>query len=249
MKVAIIPPSSYIGKWDISDIHLILAHKLKEDKKYYEGYKKVKGYKIVDNGAFEGRTTSFGEVVKLAEELGANEVQLPDYMYDYKRTYKEATKALEKYSDIKFKIQFVIQGKNFEEFKKAVDFAMNNNFVLGIPFLPSKKVFKKEFAPREPLLAWIAKEYGEDSLKNVHLLGCNDVFEFHSYLYQRCRSMDTTFPIKLGIFKKKLPTLEDVSRPENYFDINNLSKEQIDYIIHNVTYIKQVIKNAETYVL
>jgi len=244
MKVIVIPPIAFINKFNISDMHLLLAHLLKQNEEYFRKYKEVKGYKIIDNGAFEGQLMNFDEVVKLAEQVDANEVQLPDYLFDFEKTIKEAKESLEK-NDVRdrFKVQFVVQGSSREELEKGVQFAIDNNLVIGIPHEPCQMVYRRDFAPREPLLAWIAKEYGEEMLKNVHLLGCHDMFEFYSIYYQKCRSMDTTLPIKLGIHRITLPSIEDVKRPANYFTVNHLDGNQVDSILRNLRYIKSIVEN------
>jgi len=244
MKVIVLPPIAFINKFNISDMHLLLAHILQQNDEYFKKYKEVDGYKIVDNGAFEGKLMKFRDVVRLAEAVGAHEVQLPDYLFDFEKTFKEAQDALVR-NDVrdKFRVHFVVQGSSKEELERGVQFAIDNDLVIGIPHEPCQMVYRRDFIPREPLLVWIEKEYGEEMLKNVHLLGCHDMFEFYSTYYQRCRSMDTTLPIKLGIHRITLPSLEDVKRPTDYFTINHLDGNQMDCILRNLRYIKSIVEN------
>lgn len=244
MDVIVLSPTKFLDVFKISDKHLLLAWLVKENKEYREHYAKLNEYKILDNGAFEGRLCDFNELVKLAESINANEIQLPDYLYDFERTLNEAKKVKDLTTSLPFNIHFVVQGKKKEELYKAVDFAVSNEWVVGIPHEPCQLAFRRDFIPREPLIDYIENEYGKEYLKKVHLLGCHDFLEFFSLLYQRCRSMDTTLPVKLGIQRIRLPTLHDVKRPPNYFDIDRLDGEQMDCILFNLRYIQSVLINS-----
>jgi hypothetical protein len=244
MKVIVLSPVKFVEKFSISDMYLVLSWLLKENEEYRDLYiNKIVGYKILDNGAFEGRLSPFEENVTLARQINAQEVQLPDYLFDFKKTLQEAKAVIGKGLPPDLEVQFVVQGLTFEELTRAVDFAVKNNFIIGIPHEPCQIVFKRNFIPREPLIAWIEENYGKSILRRIHLLGCHDMFEFYSLYYQKCRSMDTTLPVKLGLKRITLPSIRDVKRPSDYFQISRIDGTQMDCILRNLEFIRSIVED------
>ena len=97
MKIALIPPIPELGKYETEGIHLMLAHLLsdKDYVKYYAEMHKRGEYLILDNSAHEfGKGNPIEDLFDLCMEVGADEVVVPDVLFDRRGTIQGAKKTL-----------------------------------------------------------------------------------------------------------------------------------------------------------
>lgn len=98
MKIALIPPVEHLEEFTgRSDFHLVLSHLLSYAP-YYKFYRTRRlsgGYIVLDNGAHENkRGMEMRDLLALAGALRANEIVLPDTLFDARATVEGAERAL-----------------------------------------------------------------------------------------------------------------------------------------------------------
>jgi hypothetical protein len=181
MEVATIVPVPYLNLVENYTYHLALTHILKQSKKYSDFYKKQseKGaYVIVDNGAAEGACEPIETILEYAENIDANEIVLPDHIYDQQSTLHASHEALNYVlkhipsSGCK-KIMVVPQGKNFKEWCDCASIMASWGVdVIGISKFCTPKYGKKSrLKLTEFLHNQVIPEYPHIK---IHLLGCWD---------------------------------------------------------------------------
>jgi hypothetical protein len=96
VKIALIPPTPELPAFPSTGIHLLLSH-LFEDERYvsfYQDCHKKGDYVILDNSAHEqGSGESLLPLLQKATLVGADEVVIPDVLFDATGTYKSAEMA------------------------------------------------------------------------------------------------------------------------------------------------------------
>lgn len=120
IKVAHIVPVVY-PKID-TDYHMLLTH-LCNDNRYVQGYHNIKGYKILDNSAYElGESPSVDTILSAAINVLPDEIVLPDVMGDAVGTVTRVIDSLTKLyrplpvgKKLPFKVMAVPQGKTLAE--------------------------------------------------------------------------------------------------------------------------------------
>lgn len=99
MRIALIPPIPHLSDVQETGFHLVLSHLLRDEKyaTFYRERRDRGDYLILDNGAHElGASRDHVELLKNAEMLGAQEIVLPDVLFDRRGTI-ERTKRMFKY--------------------------------------------------------------------------------------------------------------------------------------------------------
>lgn len=117
MKVANILPTSYMSLTIGRDYNMLLTH-LTEDPTYVDNALKLRGYKILDNSAYElGESLNTKTLIKAAKAVKADEVILPDVLKDGKRTLIRTMDSIEEIAAALsgVKLMAVPQGKDIEE--------------------------------------------------------------------------------------------------------------------------------------
>ncbi len=98
MKTALIPPVPLLDKYGNGDLHLLLSHLVDEFPAYREHYTKRReagDYLILDNSAHEhGRGNSMEALLKQASLLRAQEVVVPDVLFDRRATVSSAQNSI-----------------------------------------------------------------------------------------------------------------------------------------------------------
>jgi len=122
MKLATIAPVYDLDLCkSTSDLYLILSWLCKENKQYKHYWTNTHtGYKILDNGANEGKLSDDLDILNLADDIYADEIVAPDAYLDAEATLSKTETFLGKYyeSRIKgnFKVMAVAQGKSQQQF-------------------------------------------------------------------------------------------------------------------------------------
>jgi hypothetical protein len=205
MKIAHLIPTHWCWNYDLGDYRFALAHWIKVDKTSYTApMKKGNSYMIMDNGAFEGELLTDDELLKAAEQIGADEIVLPDVPGDPKATLSASYKAYKKFR--KYRTMFVPHGQSLEEWIECVD-----AWVSKINEAPSTSQPDYHTIGISPLRyldggykhtkEMIVHVIGLDM--PIHLLGLADMSYFTSELLPNLtewdiRGIDTSYAFALG---------------------------------------------------
>lgn len=195
LQVAAIAP---IGVPIRGNFALALAQNL-DAEFMVDKWRNYKGYKILDNGAFElGKSISLSKLVKLANRINADELVLPDVFQDSEKTIKATYDALDylegKYPDRPFKLMAVPQGKTFEEWYECFKQFMADP---RIDVIAVNRDSSRFFGKRYSVLKEIADDIKIDKAgKEIHLLGMGDnlsEIEYVNVEFPWVRSVDSSF--------------------------------------------------------
>lgn len=173
MKVATILPVSLLNLTCMDDYHMCLAHLVQPSQSIYgDFYRKIGAdkdkYLILDNGVIEGDKRPIEEIVKKALWLRADEIILPDVLFDADRTLDEGLKALHYVKDnFPLKVMAVPQGKTLQEWLECAMYMLAWDIdCLGIP----KSLIS--IGGRDARLE-VLKDLGKRTRGlDIHLLGC-----------------------------------------------------------------------------
>jgi len=195
---------------------------------FYKAERDPLRYVILDSGVFEDPSNppSCVKQLNLATELDADEVVPVDEINCYTKTIKNMEEFLSLSSSFPFRIQGVVQGSSLIEWLRCFwEFHDNPRVdVIGLTYfeVPQdlKSVGMTNFdvpdaaeQARLVLLNLIAGgigvrdtaygpvlDYRGPISKPIHLLGCRHARALRYYLqYPMVRSIDTSFPVQLGI--------------------------------------------------
>ena len=234
MRAALIPPKGYFHTALRSDYHLALAQI--RDPEYTALYanRKSSHYLILDNGAAEGEPVRDSTLVARAEQLGADEIVVPDVMGDASATVERARQFLEIKDDLRrYKLMGVVQsqGSLGEVIRCIQAFDEMPITTLGIP----RHLVDKDKYFRYNVLNYL-RGFNYDKRFEVHLLGTNPkwpaeictIADIHPWV----RGVDTSLPYNYAIAGKRLdgknvPSGSEIRRPEAYFD----KKQDIEFAI------------------
>jgi len=177
MKAFHVLPLNYIHL--VEDNLFILPQFLTEET-YVEFARNFKGFKMLDNGAHEGRTASIDELLDIAEELKVNRLVIPDERFDEAKTLHMA----EEFMDVlsfeerkKYELVAVPQGETFTQFIHCYkELVSMDPDIIGIC-----KDFGRleDFNLIECIRPWLIQHFFNE--KPVHLLGTCTLRELSRY--------------------------------------------------------------------
>lgn len=188
MYIINIVPAQNVEAMQNTKMMMFLTHLCLKYPEYKAFAKRYKGFKILDNSLIElGAAMNFGTVLRVAKEIGANEVVLPDVFQDTDATLAAVSKALDKFEKPEgMQYMAVVHGRTKADVARCMETyeQIPEIDTLGIPKVLSK-TFPRGRATFESLWA--------DSTKNVHLLGLWYSFNELEYYEDkdRIRSMDS----------------------------------------------------------
>ena len=216
VKISFELPVAYLEDFP-SENHYIIAPWVISSKRYHDFYKAAKGYKILDNGAFEGAPMEFQDLMKIARDLRVDVVVLPDYLRDYERTWKALIQIghISKIVQHQFKWMIVPQASS-----AAWHIAYNSLIGLAEKLFPAEQlvVGMPVWLDREPgisrrkLFDWMTNANMWRFNLPHHYLGISSLFEF-DILSNHFESADTSHPIKMGF---NLDTIDDFTISRRY---------------------------------
>lgn len=219
---------------ELNDYDFILFHLYKNNNVYKEYYKQNKSnnrFTILDNSAYEfyvkGEELDVESYVDTICELNPNLYILPDVLMDKEKTLNGVFKFLKEYKDkIESKTDSkplaVVQGNSEEEFMECLlQYRDNGISNIAIPFHNS---FFLDIKPDEYILNDFGSEFGKINkdhkyamgriqwvIKNKYILNLFDHVHFlgshcplEKVYYKDYQSMDTGYPVKLGMVGEKL---------------------------------------------
>lgn len=132
MKIGLIPPIPELRTFPSTGIHLLLSHLLEDDRylDYYKERREEGDYLILDNSAHEfGKGNSIEDLLKQATALRAQEIVIPDILFDAHGTVEAGRAAFrfiarnEKVYDKagRPRLMLVPQGSNRTEWVKCLN--------------------------------------------------------------------------------------------------------------------------------
>lgn len=233
MRVAFITPTSLLHLTEHTGYHLALPQPMRQHSRYYNFYRSTYGFKILDNGVAEGLPVDASSLISLANLIGANEIVIPDALYDSLSTihmvdeFEEFAKA-----NPRFSYMGVVQGKDNLEALRCMDTMADRDYVdtIGLPKCLSE--WDVEARPK------LAQQAMSITNKPIHCLGSapSAIMEV-SMLAEvpNVRGIDTSLPIFAGMwgFDIKRDNVEGAFRPDNYFDMTIVDEEELSVIKRN----------------
>lgn len=237
-----------------NDYQYILPYFWDRYPQYKEFMKNYNGFKILDNGLFEGEVPTIQELRNLINEVEPNIFITVDEWNDSMITLKNAKYWMGlKNSGVlpeKTELMVVLQGKSFSEmellYRQCVDlgythFAFNHSSIAYINEINDLVKGRKSL---------ITKLFMNNIIKPnhyIHLLGATDVREFsfyEEYFPSKINSVDTSSPIIKGI-EREIYTddnyhIKSSNKMEVYFD-KELDLDQEFCILENIKQFKKII--------
>ena len=205
VKVAIIAPIHHLSFSQRGDMHFIVtAHlEFEEARKFFESETK---YKMLDNGSYEfGIPLEGEELIELAKSIKADEIVVPDYFMDRKRTLRAAAEFLDRFGSEKFSFCIVPQATCPEEFIYAFKQIMNDRRFGAARVIAFPIWLQKRFRCRPIVVSYLLRRGIMDMSRHYHLLGLDGIGELFAYPQGLIRSVDTSLPFSLT-YNKVLET-------------------------------------------
>jgi hypothetical protein len=209
MKVAVICPNVRVLETIHVSMHFVVASKI-QSPQWYRQRSAFGDFIILDNGAPEGELVSSTVLLEIANTIRADEIILPDVLYDSETTImmstqKDLLKAIPEH-----KRMVVPQGANWDEWRHCLTELHRRcrPATIGIPKWQQRLPDGRAYAID------LIKGHREWSRCNVHLLGLArpPAIEFAQLNYPTVRSVDTALPIALAQHQRTLgPGRERVS--------------------------------------
>jgi hypothetical protein len=228
MKEAFIPPKGLENHLREGRIVMALAQ-LSDDDNYVHHVRELHArgrFVIVDNGANEKVSFSNEDLTQRAIRLRADELVLPDVLYDAEKTFEVATQYLREreawITTTSPEPQYMgaVQGDSIDELRKLVD-RYSEEFEIKTIGLP--RLLLEHVAPvsiRIDMANWIESSY--PNRFDIHLLGASTEWVKEPYYVSKyaphIRSIDTSLPYNYGLQGIRInDTRLKVDRPKDYF--------------------------------
>lgn len=228
MQVAFIEPVQELAEFSLTDMHMILPEVL-HNPVYLDYFLSVKGHKILDNGAAEGRVATKDMWTKLVEEaqmVGADEVVVPDVMGNSGATQRMAVEFAQWVMNEgallgadQFKWMGVAHGNSLQEVVACIHLLAQLDIVtvLGLPRIIANNIHK-----------WARISILESDLMNdlipngfpggIHCLGGarwgKEAILLADY---PVRSIDTSYVAAMSLAGHDINTGTYVSRPRDFW--------------------------------
>ena len=257
MKIAHITTANALNEISIlGDIEYCLAPlcKILQYKNYFIEQIKNNRYVIMDDSIAEnGGTLTTDEIINLAIEMNISELVIPDVIGDFEKTNVKRKELLDKYYvKLKYqniKLMGVVQGNTFQEYFDMFKELENDGRIdtIGIPFrikFYNTDVKYKDFyhAIQRLSFLYIIKDI---SIKPIHCLGCNNVYEILQLNKTNIRSMDSKILSCYGVNNLLLQETDETKPRDKNLDIlkDNLDEQSIEKTIENINKLNQILKN------
>jgi len=230
MDVALIAPRSMLGFTQLGEVHFIIPVTVDE-----EFYANEKMFKIIDNGVYEtGRPLGFDELLSLARKVKANEVIVPDVLFDHEKTYTNAQMFFDNYIHGEFGKMIVPQAMSPEGWIDAY-FRMTKTFdeanCIGVP-----KWLDGKFHCRSAIMHYM-RRHGIMADKPHHLLGVDSLADLITMPFEGIRSCDTSKPFTYAYAGKGLTFWEDEDIKRVDFDAPKC--ENIPLLMSNINVLRE----------
>jgi len=196
MKICLIPPDSWLHAG--TDMHYVLAQRVLQSDVYKDFYAKEDKFKIMDHGIYENDMMDFDDTMKIADEINADEIVLPDEI--------KIRQPLEFYADLieslprNYRYMIVPQGDDPEEWRQSYLELCNLDGIdtIGIPVW-----LYKDFSARATVVNYMFRKGELNLQKDHHLLGLDNYWELINYPPGVIRSVDTSLPFSMVMAGEK----------------------------------------------
>jgi hypothetical protein len=245
MKLALIPPVGWENYLVEGTMGMALAQV--SDGGYRQAFRKLQQsgrHVILDNGAAEGAYILGRDLFRIAAEVSADEIVMPDVPTDAVETRKAVAQFL-RHNEHRAQDYFfmaVVQGTTMDELKRIVEYYLTlpHVSVLGLPRNLLRATGNTSI--RLELATWIETE--TRSLP-IHLLGSSRVHPEEVKWVARyapfVRSVDTSAPFVFAIHGKSIDCKQVVDRPEWYLKGGTESFNSA-LVKHNLHVLKNWVK-------
>lgn len=225
--IAVIAPLNYLEMISENEVFLVLPQFLtKYSYSLFHRHQCSQGkWIILDNGMLEGKPFPIDRLVKLAREIGATEVVLPDeFKKPTSKTLLKLISQLSEQDKRDFTFMIVPHGNGtIESFNQDLDNCkkiaddINIGYRLGIPYREMNKTIWR-------------LNYKDVNTRDVHWLGCFSVAEL---ALGKFRSIDTSLPFRCAYLNEQLTTNFD------HFNFEmRLTKSQLAIAENNIDKIR-----------
>lgn len=241
MKVAHIVPDAYLHLLtDVTDYHLVLSFRLKASGVYRDYYTGLSSdhFLILDNSAHELGTGHGGyEYYQLAEEIGAQELVLPDRLFmgddSYELSY-EAANDIEKHLEHNPDVGYVVvpQGRTIDEWYQCMKRQVE---IPGVQTVGLSKDYHVWDGGLELLVDLITDAH---PFLNIHLLGLSRVFSPGIFGHaEQIRGVDSSKPAVAAMLGKTwLPGVHVGRRPGGFFEADKIDPSLVLKCVQNFKY-------------
>jgi len=219
LKVCLISPDSWLHTK--TDLHFVLAQRCLQSDVYKDFYAQEDKFKILDHGIYESDMMEFDDTMKIADEISANEIILPDDIMNRMPIdfYEDLLDSLPK----NYRYMVVPQGENPAEWRESyLELKKLPVDTIGIPIW-----LHKEFRARSTIVNYMFKRGELDMSKDHHLLGLDNYWELIEYPSGIIRSVDTSLPFSMACsgevskWFEEPPEHKRVSEDIPLFDVPN----------------------------
>ena len=245
------------------DYDFLLAHKVFDDERYKEFFKKSTRYKIMDNSAFElPEPLPLDKIVEAAVLTDSHEIVIPDVIGDPKASMEEVENCLKLLADDginndnsiakavrdnNLKIAAVVQGNTIEEWLSYFKALSNMDRVdrvcipFALKFVERESKTQTQMDSRLLLTSIIDREKLYNPNKKYHLLGCSNPIEMkYQSQYSWIDTLDTSSPIQQAVCGNMYDSALGVPEKDKTkvdFDYK-LSDAEIDIACYNIGMLK-----------
>ena len=219
MQVALIAPNSMLEWTDYGDMHFIIPETA--DVNFYSRQKK---YKIFDNGAYESSAMDAEAFMDLAKKLKADEIIIPDVLFDETESFKRIGDFYSCYDCGKMNAMIVPQAENPAKWVDAYQLFTRaySADVIGVP-----KWLDGKFHCRAAILNYLAHKGWLKDLPH-HLLGVDsltDLLCIQPEVWKHIRSCDTSKPFTYAYAGQALTLWHEWNLPRVSFNAYPLKGE------------------------
>lgn len=240
MKLSLEIPNAYLHDFTpLTDLDFVLAHKVLENEEYADFYlSREKGRELIlDNSMHElgGIPLSPAELEAAAKRCNADFVVAPDRLGEPEWNL-EQFKQTHRLLGNRFKIAVCAAGRDPSERGMFIG-AVGEAQMLCFPY-------------REPRLRWFweRSDIIMHRWKRIHLLGVSSLSElpgWTGYKESADWSVDTRKPIKWGILRQKIDTLESLRggqvSPTETDSFRGMDCSQMETTLWNIAYLRRWI--------
>jgi hypothetical protein len=228
-----IPPDSWLHVK--TDMHFVLAQRCLQSDVYKDFYAQEDKFKILDHGIYESDMMDFDDTLKIADEISAHEIILPDEIrvnHD-KEFYEDLLSTLPR----NYKYMVVPQADDPYNWCMAYnDLKSLEVDTIGIPIW-----LHKDFRARSTVVNYLFKQGLMDMSKEHHLLGLDNYWELIEYPSGVIRSVDTSLPFSMAWSNEQSKMFEEPAEHKRVdvdcalFSVpDNLLQEELA-MLHTVT--------------
>ncbi len=204
-------------------------------------YETSSKFKMLDNGAYEGTTITVPELLKLAAKYKVNEIAMPDYIQDYRRTMDATALAVSEVLKItdKYSIAVTPQGRSIQEWLVSYRQMIE---IKGVRTICIPKWLGKN---RPYVIAHLMKLGLWKPIQfSYHLFGLDYLEELDIYrrLGALIRSVDTSMPFSCAVAGKAISYFDVEKVPRVKFNAI-LTAAQKQLAIENMQVLKDIVSS------